>query len=306
MAALSCSLLMLAVVVVSHWVQPDELAWLTIWPRWLWLLPGGVVLLPGLVGRWRPAWAALLLWLATLFVVADETAGLLRMGSDPAHDLRIATLNCAGGQVEPIEALAAWQPDLVLLQEAPSARDCWTQVGKLYGPTGKAHWALETAILSRYRLTPQTENALVWSHLSVETPRGPLAVISLRLAPVPLCFNLLSSACRQGLNANRQLHRAQIAEVVDELRRVPETASVVVAGDFNAPAGDGIFGQFPPTFRDAWRQAGRGWGNTCVSDFPTSRIDQVWSRPPLRPVKVQTVTVPGSDHRAVIADLVWD
>lgn len=306
MVALSCSLALLLAAVLLHHLQPDAFAWFTIWPVWLWLVPGGLLLLPGLVARWRPGWTALGIWLATLLAMADETPGLLRRGPVPVGELRIVTLNCAGGQPQPAEALVAWHPDLVLLQEAPSARDCWTLAGKLYGWSGKAHWALETAVLSRYPLTPVAEDRLTWSQVRAATPQGPVDVVSLRLMPVPLGFNLWSSDCRAGLVANRRLHREQLAEVLTACAAVPETSPLVVGGDFNAPAGDAIFRLFPTGFGDAWTQAGRGWGNTCVADLPSSRIDQLWYRGPLRPVAVRAVMVPGSDHRAVIADFAWD
>ncbi len=306
MAALSASLLLLAAVVLLYWARPDALAWFTLWPLWLWLLPGGAVLLPGLVARWRPGWLAVLLWLATIGLLADETGGLLRRKGAPRGQLRVATLNCAAGQRQPAEALAAYQPDLVLLQEAPSARDCWTIARKLYGPSGKAHWALETAVVSRFRLSAQASDPLVWSRVVVATDTGPLEVISLRLAPVPLCLNLLSANCRAGLVENRRRHRRELSAVVEELGRLPADTPLVVAGDFNAPAGDAIFRLFPAALQDVWEQAGRGWGNTCVADLPTARIDQIWARPPLRPVHVRAVALPGSDHRAVLADFVWD
>ena len=304
--ALAVSSTFLALVAYAYLARPDRLAWLTIWPVWLWLLPGLLLLAPAIVKQGRQGWLVGCAWLLGVALLADEPPGLLPHGRPPAHDLRVITLNCAGGQAEPVEALAAWQPDVILLQEAPSARDCWTAAGRIWDQTAKAHWSFETAVLSRFRLHERGGEPLTWCQTEVELGEGrTLQAISLRLAPVPLCFNLLSRRCRAGLVDNRLHHREQLRPVAERVESLGESTAVIVAGDFNAPAGDAIVRLFPDWLHDSWRMAGRGWGDTCLSSLPVSRIDQIWVGGPLRPVNVQVVAVPGSDHRAVIADLVW-
>jgi endonuclease/exonuclease/phosphatase (EEP) superfamily protein YafD len=102
--------------------------------------------------------------------------------------------------------------------------------------------------------------------------------------------------------ALHEAQRRQLEAVVRRIEMIPENVPIVLAGDFNAPTGDGIYRVLKPRLRDAFAEAGSGLGNTVTSSFPALRIDQVWvSR--LKPLKVVTLVVPESDHRGVLCDL---
>jgi len=57
---------------------------------------------------------------------------------------------------------------------------------------------------------------------------------------------------------------------------------------------------------DAWRISGSGWGGTVPEFLPLVRIDQLWLSREIRPVAVRVVRLPGSDHRAVVTDLILE
>ena len=67
--------------------------------------------------------------------------------------------------------------------------------------------------------------------------------------------------------------------------------------------GDAVYRLLAPRLRDAFAEAGVGWGNTITNDFPFARIDQIWIDPHWRPRAVQAQRSAHSDHRIVIADL---
>jgi hypothetical protein len=78
---------------------------------------------------------------------------------------------------------------------------------------------------------------------------------------------------------------------------------VVLGGDFNAPQGDAVFRCLTPRLHDAFREGGRGWGDTITNDVPFLRIDQVWVSRVFRAVSVVTRRTRHSDHRFVVCDL---
>jgi endonuclease/exonuclease/phosphatase (EEP) superfamily protein YafD len=81
---------------------------------------------------------------------------------------------------------------------------------------------------------------------------------------------------------------------------------LIVGGDFNAPAGDAVFRLLRPRLRDAFAEAGCGWGNTIINDFPFARIDQIWIGRHWQAIAVQAQPSAHSDHRIVIADLLLE
>lgn len=56
---------------------------------------------------------------------------------------------------------------------------------------------------------------------------------------------------------------------------------------------------------DAWLTAGTGWGATVPEFLTLTRIEQIWVSREIQPLSVRVVRIEGSDHRAVIADLLF-
>lgn len=79
------------------------------------------------------------------------------------------------------------------------------------------------------------------------------------------------------------------------------TGPGVMAGDFNSPAGDGIFQEISERYNDSFRAVGVGFGNTAPVGLPLHRIDQIWATPELAPV-TSFVVEATSDHKMVVAD----
>lgn len=71
----------------------------------------------------------------------------------------------------------------------------------------------------------------------------------------------------------------------------------LVAGDFNATDGSVILTRCFPGFRDALREAGRGWLATWPRQFPLWRIDHVLVTPEIEVVRGRTVDPGISSHR---------
>ena len=93
---------------------------------------------------------------------------------------------------------------------------------------------------------------------------------------------------------------------VNEILRYIDAAEmpVILVGDLNAPPDAPELQPLFEKLTDAWR-AGHGDGLSYPSDRPVKRIDYVLMRGPwsIRNAQVGTSTV--SDHRPVVADLVF-
>lgn len=86
-----------------------------------------------------------------------------------------------------------------------------------------------------------------------------------------------------------------------------EEDPVVVSGDFNCTPNNWAYRHLAPGFKDAWVEAGHGWGATYYSAFPIWRIDYVLASPELVPVSADVfpIATDVSDHRALVARVRW-
>ena len=78
-----------------------------------------------------------------------------------------------------------------------------------------------------------------------------------------------------------------------------------MAGDFNAPANDNIYRLLDRDMVNTFDAVGTGWPNTYHRRIPIMRLDHIYVNNQLRPVRSRAVTVPESDHRMVVSDLVF-
>ena len=130
-----------------------------------------------------------------------------------------------------------------------------------------------------------------------------IAVVGTHLTSTRPSFHLWLRDRWHRLAQDRRRRREEMREVVGVVEAVPAGVPIILAGDFNAPAGDAVFWLLRPRLRDAFVEAGRGWGNTWSSEFPLVRIDQVWVSPEWHVVNVQAWPAGPSDHRMVVCDL---
>lgn len=221
--------------------------------------------------------------------------------------MRVVSLNCAGGLPEVAAEVAAYEPDIVLLQESPGRRDVERLAAWLFGADAGMLAGPDGSILARGRLTPKPLSPLLrttFVQARVRLTSGIEAeVISLRLAPAIVREDLWSPECWREQTANRQVRREQLRAVAGQIAALPRETPLIVGGDFNAPAGDAVFRLLQPRLRDAFREGGTGWGNTIMNDLPVHRIDQVWISPAFRATAVVARKTRHSDHRLVVCDL---
>jgi hypothetical protein len=262
--------------------------------------------------------AAAALWLLLPLLFADAPASLLRGAwrtlrptktVEGARTIRVVTLNC-GGSVQAAAEAADLQPDILLLQESPSASQLESLCEDLYGGEGQILWGPDCSILARGEVTPVISPASKRGECVLAQVRlasgMDLVVASLRLHPVPLRLDLWSPACWRAYAENRRTQRRQLQVIAKDATSHSGASSLILGGDFNAPAGDPVFDSLPRELSDAFREAGVGWGNTILNDWPVHRIDQIWAGSRLRALTVHAKATRHSDHRMVVAEFVVD
>ncbi len=299
-------------------LRPPNVDPITIWPFWFWSLPA-IVISAFAVSRRNHFWGLMTVgaWAVATLIVTEEPVALARVLTQspppvsdqrPPESIRVVTLNCAGGDTQAAAESFAWDPDIVLLQEAPAAVDLAALVATRDG--WQSHCGQDPAILTRGEITPlpvQKGQEVFVCAADIVPSRVPsmpaLRVVCTRLLLPSLRTRIwLPEVWSDGFEA-RADREEQMEAVAGVARAGLDTMPVILGGDFNAPAGDSLFRALQPEFRDAYLEGGAGWPNTITNDTPMSRIDQVWVSPHFEVRGAWVVRTRHSDHRAVVVDL---
>jgi endonuclease/exonuclease/phosphatase (EEP) superfamily protein YafD len=316
--SLALSTALVPLLSIAYGSRADGFAAITVFPVWAWLVPGGMLLLPAFAVRRRSGTAVAVVWLLYFAAFTDELRSLVpwqrslavqwEAGPQSPRTLRIISLNCGSGSLRAVEEVAKFKPDLVLLQESPGRDQVNALAETLFGEDGAALHGGDTALIAPGAITPRkaslsSRGDFVQARVQLVSG-GEMEVVSLRLLPPLVRFDLWSPDCWRAQAENRRQRRAQLQRVAAQLAAVPASVPIIVGGDFNAPAGDAIFELLRPRLHDTFEAGGSGWCNTITNDYPFHRIDQVWTSSHFLVITVVGQRTEHSDHRMVISD-VW-
>ncbi len=277
---------LLAVTGVLAHSQPDALGAITAIPPWCWLSAGVFLSAWGYraAARWEQAVAVLTI---VVFAAAEveQTQSLARSIGDAllgrrsatAPPWRLVTINCDTGSRAALREALALHPDIVLVQESPNEAALAAEARAAFGSDAAWLWSSDCAIIARGTLhlsEPPTANFLnaIWKPNDELT----LEVISLRLSPPVVRYDLWAPSCWAEHMAVRRRHATEAAQVEAVLGSTMVTSGTIVGGDCNEPAGSGALRSWRGALRDAFATAGRGWGGTVLNQWPMQRFDQVW------------------------------
>ena len=315
---LAISALLCVSLGICYGFRFDVVAAITIFPCWIWPLPG-IFLLTLALHRRAPQThkrliaAVGLLWLTFFLIFVEEAHSLSRevlaSFSSPStkSTLRVVTLNGAGGSSIAAEEVARFDPDLVLWQEAPNRKECERLARKIFGAKANVFVGLDTAIAAPGIIEPKTlprEMSRFCSQAQVTLESGrAIEVFSVHLLTPPFRVDLWNLDCWKAQREQRETQRAQLQAVANRIAELPDETPVILGGDFNAPQNDAIFRLLQPRLRDSFRGAGLGWGDTITNDTPFLRIDQIWISRHFDASAVRAHRTNNSDHRLVVCDL---
>jgi endonuclease/exonuclease/phosphatase (EEP) superfamily protein YafD len=224
--------------------------------------------------------------------------------------LRVITLNCglfAFG--DPTADLAAWQPDIILIQEA-RPHQVRRIADSLFSGQGDYRCHQTNGLVTRWHIDREIRNTTNRDQqATVLLPNGnKLEVVNIHLASAATDLRLWQRAAWRDPRNNRVLHRQELAtilQVLDQTIDLPTTPTLL-GGDFNSPASAPLHRLLTRDFTDAFTAAGTGWGNTFQRRAPILRIDHIYANRHLTPIRCRAVTTRYSDHRMVIADFLTD
>ncbi len=320
LVALSLALHLLTLYAYSR--QPDHLAAFTVVPIWVW---GSFGLILSITAYWflRAPLSLVLsgIWATTVLLGADEARAIARWGGKrpepgPAGSvngrplLRIATLNCNffqyGEGSNPADDLAAWDPDIVLLQEV---RPHQTRhiADKLYQGHGDYRTHSTNGVVTRWKIDREVRNlSFRDQQLTVLLPDGrEIEILNIHLATAATDLRLWERQCWRNHRLNRRKRHTELATALGLLSQTAGDRPAIVGGDFNTPPGDPILRLLKADYDDAFTQVGSGWGNTFQRRIPILRIDQIHAGRQFRPHASAVVTTRHSDHRFVVADFIF-
>ena len=304
---------------LAYLLRPDRLAAVTLFPPWVWAIPGLAIAWASRRRLSKTAAAVALAWLVFLVTMADRPAALVGMlyrdwpaakstRTESERRLRVVTLNCGLGGSASAREIVTFNPQLILLQESPGAQAVARFANEAFGPTAGHLAGVDVSIVADGHVTAsRSDNRLDdrARHAHVVLANGiELEVVSLRLAPPAVRIDLWSPDCWRAQADHRRLQRTQLERIASRLHRIDPAVPLLVGGDFNATPGDAIFAAIKPRLRDAFAEAGLGWGNTITNHGPFTRIDQIWISEHWSPQTVISRRTVHSDHRMVVADLI--
>jgi len=298
--------------------QPDVLAAFLVVPLWAWGLLG-LAMASGAFVFLRANLSLILsaLWVLTVLLGSDEARVLAHVGTPhltrqaPAPPpgriaLRVATLNCAQFHFgNPGPDLAAWNPDIVLVQEINPGQ--LRQLNEdIYDGRGDYRNHADCGMLTRWRISREVRNPQYRDQqVTVRLPDSRLVeVLNVHLHASPPDARLWLPECWRAHRDARIIRRHELAVALGVLEQTTPLGSrpAIAGGDFNSPAGSAIYRLLEPRFIDSFARCGRGWGDTFHRGFPIHRIDRIYATPGLTPVRAAAVTLSASHHRMVIAD----
>jgi exonuclease III len=279
-------------------------------PRWIAALP--LLILVPLAGYARSYWVAALTLLAGLIVAGPITGGSVAVdrwfGTErPAlMRVRVVSWNMGGKKAGPEfkRFLEPGVPTILFVQESGLTADAMPSGWKLIGEGGNR---IATQLPVRFDARREFGRVGGSGRLDryvLETPDGEFVLVNLHLpTPRPGIEVAIASKGRDLSELRRMIEVRREASQVARDWVGERSDSTIVAGDFNMPVESRIYRDHWASFRNAFNEAGMGWGTTKQTRWHGVRIDHILYTSSWRCLKAWVGPSMGSDHRPMIAEL---
>lgn len=315
----SISLCLWAIVAAIFWTDSDTMAFMTSLPIWACcLIFAFPALIAWLVCGSRIGLLGIIVWFAYGIMITDFLQPLSRTGmeyykmppSPDNHQIRVLTLYGACVENPPIEQISKLRADVIFIQGCNNHNRTLKFASNIFGLTSHVKQIGSCAIIVRHGQMGQVQSITDTSGLIVdwipENSSLAIRLINIDLEPFEHRFDLYSPACWKYFHTLRVQHRKQLQYLFDTLREVGTRHSelpIILAGNFSAAPQSPIFSKFSSDFQDCFKLKGSGYGATHPVNFPLLRLDRVFCTPPLKPERANTVLIPDTVRRSVLADI---
>ena len=297
-------------------------------PRWMMVFPWLLLVPLALVASRRTLLVALFGTGVTLFLVGGfevplrmprRVSNAVQSGVEATKPLRVVTYNTDGSRVLATRIasdLRAWNADIVMLQ------DCSSEVADalqrtVARPSATARYELhrdvEFCILFRTPLPLRGVNRKERVRGSREDGRAVRFAFDWNGTPVSMATVHLPSprdalgAARHGdpslLDGSVTVRYAASRATAAWVSEGSPGAALVVAGDFNLPAESPALRDDWGSLRNAFSEAGWGFGHTMFAGHHRVRIDHVLVSKSVMVRHINVLSGYPSEHQPVVADL---
>jgi endonuclease/exonuclease/phosphatase family metal-dependent hydrolase len=290
-------------------------------PRWVYLLPLVALLPLALVFRRRLLWPLATSFVLVFWLIMGFCLPWGRLCAPDGPRFRVLTCNTDAKAVNPdalMDIIRKTKPDVVALQESGLSRQfSWPkewhhlqrgeltvaspypieEIKTLWGKRPGHVWPRPTVLYCRIR-TPDRDVDFGCLHLP--SPRyGISRVLDRSTVIAPSRSDLLDEGA-----VLRRCESERVTALVEN-----HQPATILAGDFNTPTDSPVYRESWGKFRNAFLTSGFGFGNTIyakIRGWPIGiRIDHILMGSDWWPKKCWVGPDVGSEHRPVIADLVW-
>ena len=301
------SLVLACLFIALYWARPTQTEALTIWPSWLFALAGLVATFP-----WRKRRLGgflrvpLLAWLVLALGFSEVWRVVLLPREGETHDVRVATINCAGEMTGALQEVARTKPDIVLVQESDESIDPKAMAEQYLGPGYDAVVGIDDSVIVKGKIVHSDRGKVNHTLVTAVLENGKtIDIVSMRMHAPYVRVDYWSLDCWMQYQNHRLAHIEELDEIWSRVKRKRTGAPLVMGGDFNLVPDPMENDVFQGDMTDSYRAAGRGWYGTALSMIPWFRIDKVWCSSGLRPIGTWSNTSAVSDHRFVVADFDW-
>jgi endonuclease/exonuclease/phosphatase (EEP) superfamily protein YafD len=251
-----------------------------------------LVTLLALRGRWLTVAAAALLVVQVAWIVPRFVPDRQSVPADAVH-LRVGTCNTHRGHVDPLALVSMAKDehlDVLALEEldAPAIKALDDAgMGRLM-PYRELHPENDTSLYSRFPIKHggPTDLPTTWPQTQI--------TVTVSGHEIPIT----------GVHTYYPVGGPGLWAQDMSALRATAGRNVVVLGDFNATVDHSpLRSLLAAGLIDTHAELGRGWAPTWPSAFPLIQIDHVLHGPGLAAVSASEHLLPGTDHRAVVAEL---
>ncbi len=290
---------------VLYWVRPLATEGITIWPSWIWAVPGMAIVLDSPKRVWRTLRWPLFAWLLVTLVHSELWRFFLPARLE-SHDVRVVTLNTGGYMEGAMREAAALSPDIVLLQESADIPDLQGAVQRVFGEGYEGVLGLDASIFVKGKIVRSYNKQSNFTIARVRLTSGKeLDVVSLRMRAPLARMDYWNKECWQTYTQHRVEHLQELRELWRRVQDHRSGAPLVLGGDFNLVPDPTELEILGDELTDSYRVAGRGWYATALEGASLFRIDKVWCSKELVPKGTFSHESEPSDHRYVVAQFDW-
>ncbi len=263
--------------------------------------------------------------LLLLFPLMGLNPGIGRLSVRPSGPvIRVMSFNIKYASPNNPRVLAQareFGADLVLMQDAGGRGEpAWKQAWAGWNVRADGEFVVATrhAIRDAYvppaLVYPQGTGGAHFVRYTLETPLGLVDVFNVHpTSPRPGLEEVRGNGLREEIVSGRLFagkasgpaewnafrRNRQVAGIVEQANA--SARAVIIVGDTNLPGLSRILGDHLGRYRDAFSEAGRGFGYTFPSRRPWMRLDRVLTNDRLRALDFHVADAALSDHRCVFA-----